>query len=76
MLAKAHLDLRPSITRTENDTQSSQSVGGGSRSDDRDDELALLRWADDGGYCPPDLYDAGKPCPVAAIAAARPGHAP
>jgi len=27
-------------------------------SDQREDQLALLRWADDGGYCPPDPEDA------------------
>jgi hypothetical protein len=26
-------------------------------SDDREDQLALQRWADDGGYCPPDPED-------------------
>ena len=28
------------------------------RSNDREGELALQRWADDGGYCPPDPEDA------------------
>lgn len=72
MLAKAHLDLRlslnePPITRTRADTENDQSLTGKCRSDDWDDELALLRWADDGGYCPPDPGDIDQVPPATAI---------